>query len=154
METSNLHQNDEVPIINTRPQRRKTIGRWLTLAVAVVVVGAASLFVVLQRNGTSSVQAAPSATVEVSAQGFQPQTIRIKKGETVTWVNKDSAAHRVMADPFTNDESAHGGHHDGIDSHSPLAQDESYTSTFEKTGTFNYHDQLNPTAFRGTVIVE
>ncbi len=149
METSNLHQNDEVPIINTRPQRRKTVGRWLTLAVAVVVVGAASLFVVLQQNGSNSVQAAPSATVEVSASGFQPQTIRIKKGETVTWVNKDTAAHHIVADPFTKDESSRT-----LNSDSPLAQDESYTSTFEEAGTFNYHDQINPVAFRGTVIVE
>src|SRR5688572_759296 len=149
METSNLHQNDEVPIINTRPQRRKTIGRWLTLAVAVVVVGAASLFVALQQNGSSSVQAAPSATVEISAEGFQPQTIRIKKGETVTWVNKDAAAHHVVADPFTGTESSHT-----LNSDSPLAQDESYTSTFEEVGTFSYHDQLDPAAFRGTVIVE
>lgn len=149
METSSLHQNEGVPIINTRPQRRKTVGRWLTLAVAVVVVGAASLFVLLQQNGSNSVQAASTATVEISAAGFQPQTIRVKKGETVTWVNKDSAAHHVIADPFPSGESL-----PSLNSDSPLAQDESYTSTFEEVGTFTYHDQLNPTTFRGTIIVE
>jgi plastocyanin len=149
METSNLQQNEQVPIINTRPKRTKTTGRWLTLAVALVIVGAASLFVVLQRNGSSSVAAAPSATVEITADGFRPQTIRIKKGESVTWVNKDSSAHHVVADPFPSGESL-----PSLNSDSPLAQDESYNSIFENTGSFTYHDQLNPAALRGTIIVE
>lgn len=149
METSNLHQTEGVPVINTRPQRRKSVGRWLTLAVAVLLVGAASIFVAIQKSGSDSVQAEANATVRVSAEGFSPQTIRIKKGESITWLNGDSAAHHIVADPFPGGESLPGLNSDG-----PLAQDESYTRAFEEAGTFTYHDQLNPSSFRGTIIVE
>ncbi|HEX8763474.1 MAG TPA: cupredoxin domain-containing protein [Candidatus Saccharimonadales bacterium] len=149
METSNLHQADGVPVINTRPQRRKSVGRWLTLAVAVLLVGAASVFVIMQKSTSDSAQAVANATVAITADGFSPQTIRIKKGESITWVNKGAASHHVVADPFPSGDSLPSLNSDG-----PLAQDEAYTKTFEDSGTFNYHDQLNPASFHGTVIVE
>jgi plastocyanin len=89
-----------------------------------------------------------SATNAVTIQNFafSPAKITVKKGTTVTWTNKDSAAHTITED--------HGGSADGdpgMDS-KLLSQGESYQATFSKVGTYTYHCTVHP-SMTGTVIV-
>jgi amicyanin len=70
--------------------------------------------------------------VEIKNFGFSPPELRIKKGDTVVWVNRDSAGHTV-----TSDSSNELG--------SPqISQNQEYRHTFTQSGTFNYHCTLHP----------
>lgn len=97
-----------------------------------------------------AVLANSEAVVEIRKDGFFPETVKIKIGEQVKWINKDPTAKHIVASgsfPTDNDIpeliSVYG-----------LALDESYSFTFETSGKFTYHDELNPFKYKGTVIVE
>ena len=60
------------------------------------------------------------------------------KGDTVTWVNLDSAAHTVTSASFDS---------------SSLAKGQSYKFTFNQAGTFKYHCTVHPSML-GEVIVK
>src|SRR5262249_33508109 len=57
-----------------------------------------------------------------------------------TWANKDSANHQVLADQL------------GFPTSPVLAQNQTYSYTFTKSGSFGYRDALH-TNRRGTVVV-
>ena len=93
--------------------------------------------------------AAPEATmVKISAAGFVPATIKVKVGQSVSWTNDDAKSHHIASDPHP----AHTGLA-GLES-DPLSKGESYGFTFEKAGTYTYHDHLDPLKLKGTVVVE
>ena|SRR5579871_2066176 len=85
--------------------------------------------------------------VSYTENGFQPQTITIKKGESVTWTNKDSDELWVASNP-------HPTHTDypGFDELASITTGKTYTFTFTKIGQWGYHNHLNPSQ-KGTVVV-
>lgn len=89
------------------------------------------------------------ATVRITGKGFEPQTIKIKKGQKVEWVNEDTSSHQVASDPFPDHSLL-----PDLFADSPMGKGESFTYTFEDAGTYTYHDQLKPADLKGTVIVE
>ena len=102
-----------------------------------------------ENNQTASSTAANSAgnNIMIKDFAFSPAVLTIKKGDTVTWINEDSAPHKVASDPYP-------AHTDlpGLVS-GALAQGDSYSFTFSQTGTFGYHCHLHP-SMTGKVIVE
>jgi len=79
-------------------------------------------------------------TVDITQAGFTPTKVTIDYGDTVTWTNKDTANHQVLADQ-------------GAFPTSPVLQpNQTYSHTFTKSGSFGYRDALN-TRRRGTVTV-
>lgn len=132
---------------------------WGIGALVVVVLG----FFLLKNNSskqtvtpspTTQTQASPSAQpetgekmVNLTKAGFEPGTITVKVGTKVTWVNKSgetatvtSAVHPThLLYPFLN----LGTFNDG----------ESLSVTFDKAGTYKYHNHLNP-GQTGEVVVE
>ncbi len=95
----------------------------------------------------SSTTEAPSLVV-YSDDGFSPSTITVKKGTTVTFRNDSSSQMWIASDP-------HPTHTDlpGFDGLRGYNQGESYTYTFEKVGTWGYHNHLN-SSDKGTVVVQ
>ncbi len=91
----------------------------------------------------------PIAQVTITAQGFIPQTILIKKGSTINWTNQDSKPHQVSSDPHPTHTLL-----PAIGKGKLLPAGSSFTLTFDKTGTFTYHDEQNPLKFKGTVVVK
>jgi plastocyanin len=85
----------------------------------------------------------------VSDTGFTPETVKIKKGQTVQWMNEDATPHQIASDPYPSHTLL-----PHLVAPEPLGQNESFNFTFEDSGTFTYHDDLNPADFKGTVIVE
>lgn len=85
--------------------------------------------------------------VKITSTGFSPQSITIKLGESVTWENTDTANHTVSSDnhpthllyPFLTLGMIKPG--------------ETKSVTPPKTGTFTYHDHLNP-SLTGSVTVQ
>jgi plastocyanin len=95
-------------------------------------------------------------TVEITASGFSPSMVAISAGDTVAFVNRDSAAHWPASDPHpihTGYPEPGGCIGSKFDACTGLAQGESFTFTFTHKGSWGYHDHLNPT-LRGTVIVQ
>jgi amicyanin len=81
-----------------------------------------------------------ASTVQVSIKDFKyaPAQITIHKGDTVTWTNLDPVGHDVT---FSNSASP------------TLKTNESYSKTFNQTGTFDYICSIHP-YMKGTVIVK
>ena len=76
---------------------------------------------------------APGATVTIQDYTFSPQTLTVKAGTTVTWVNKDSAPHTVTATDSLATDAATTGLFD-----TQLGQGQTFTFTFDKAGTYFY----------------
>jgi plastocyanin len=74
---------------------------------------------------------AATKTVNIYASGFSPTTVTITQGDTVTWVNRDSKDHQVLAakGQFVSPILHHGS---------------SYSFTFRAAGTYTYKDELYP----------
>jgi len=76
---------------------------------------------------------------------YIPSLIVIEKGKQVTWVNEDSAFHSITSGFYdTPTDLFDSGHLDPF---------ESYTLTFDETGTFDYFCTLHPW-MKGQVVVE
>jgi plastocyanin len=89
-----------------------------------------------------SAPAATSATknVNIWASGFSPASVTITQGDTVTWIDKDSKDHQVLADKgqFVSPILHHGS---------------SYSFTFRAAGTYTYKDELYP-KHTGKIVVK
>ncbi|KKS32334.1 MAG: Blue (Type 1) copper domain protein [Candidatus Collierbacteria bacterium GW2011_GWA1_42_60] len=70
---------------------------------------------------------------------FVPETMTIKVGETVTWVNQESYLHDVVSD-------------DGTFVSPKMATGQRYSFTFTKEGTYTYICSIHP-FMRATIIV-
>jgi len=94
-------------------------------------------------QSNSSGSNTPTATNAVTIQNFafSPASITVKKGTTVTWTNKDSAAHTVVETDGQTGPSS-----------SMLDTGKSYTFTYNTAGTFKYHCSIHPD-MTGTVTV-
>lgn len=79
-------------------------------------------------------------TIEIKDFAFGPRTLTIAAGTTVTWRNRDAEPHTVRG----ADELVRSG---------ALDQDEAYSVTFAKPGTYRYGCSIHP-QMAGTIIVE
>jgi plastocyanin len=90
----------------------------------------------------ASASSEPVATTKVSmpkSYRFDPETIEISAGDTVTWTNNDNFTHTVKFD--------------GQEDHK-VGRGDSVSITFDKPGTYHYVCTLHSTDMHGTVIVK
>ena len=72
---------------------------------------------------------------------FNPQTITVKSGEKVTWINRDEEPHTVVSVEKQFKKS------------SPLDTDQEFTITAGAPGTYNYYCSVHP-KMTGTIVVK
>lgn len=84
--------------------------------------------------------AAKTVTVSYTASGFGPATVTINKGDKVRFVNNSSSAFWPASAPHP----IHTGL-PGFDAKRNIAPGGTYEFTFTTTGSFGYHNHLNPT---------
>lgn len=89
--------------------------------------------------GASTASAATSLTVSIKKNGFSPRTATVEYGTKVTWKNVDTQDHQVVSN-------------DGSFASPVLKPGKSYSFTFNRAGTFHYHDALHP-SLTGTLTV-
>jgi plastocyanin len=95
---------------------------------------------------TTSVPNTGTVTVIIKARAFDPSTISIKEGTTVTWINEDSMMHRVVHLPkVTNPELFNSG---------PLSSGQSFSYRFVEKGRYEYGDPQIGGGRSSLVIVE
>lgn len=88
-------------------------------------------------NGTIS-SAEDANIVAIKNFSFDPQTLKIKKGEKVVWKNNDSAPHSVVG---------------GILQGNTLSKGDEFNFTFSQAGEYNYYCGIH-TSMKGKIIVE
>lgn len=94
-------------------------------------------------TATTMATATPTAqavSVEIRDSKYNPATLNITRGTTVTWTQRDSVPHTVTA---TSGESFDSGN---------LNQGQTYSYTFDRSGTFVYGCTIHPT-MSGTIRV-
>ncbi|MGB3772192.1 MAG: plastocyanin/azurin family copper-binding protein [Rhodococcus sp. (in: high G+C Gram-positive bacteria)] len=85
--------------------------------------------------------AAPAMTVTVENMAYNPESVTIKKGDTVEWVFADNGLpHDVVEDDTEMFKSE-------------LLSEGTFSYTFDEVGTFTYHCTPHPMMV-GTVVVE
>lgn len=138
----------------------------LILAV-VVLIAVIALFAWLKVNGShslfnpsgSNLTASKSATISsgvtplpgqiiitVTANGFVPETITVKKNSQVVWVNRSNTIVSLNSQPYPKNTN-----------YPPLnlgqfGNGQSISLIFDKLGTYGYYNYLNQSQ-KGTVIV-
>ena len=74
---------------------------------------------------------AVTKAINIYGSGFSPKSVTITEGDTVTWTNRDTTDHQVLA---TKGQFV-----------SPiLHRGQSFSFTFRAAGTYNYEDELHP----------
>ncbi len=80
-----------------------------------------------------------SSSVSIAGIAFNPQTITVTAGTTITWTNNDGVSHTVTSDTSLFDSGT-------------ISPGGTYSHTFATTGTFAYHCKFHP-GMMGSVIV-
>ena len=116
-----------------------TLLMWVYLGLAIIsmTVSAAPNEVTGERHATRT-----PITVTIDAFQFQPDKIRIKRGQSVIFINKDEVPHTVTPDK--------NGH---FDSSGIIKGGEQHEVFFESAGIQDYSCDFHP-SMRGRVIVK
>jgi len=117
------------------------------MTARVLVVVAAALFLT-GCGGGSSGGSGGGNVVKIEDDGFNPQSLTVNAGDTVEFENKSS-------DDSWPASNVHPTHqlYPGFDAKKPLLPGDSYSFTFTKTGSWGYHNHLEPDV-QGTIVVK
>jgi plastocyanin len=109
--------------------------RILTVAIGIVLATTALL------RGAVPIEAQPEAAVDVQVVdfAFEPGTVTVAVGSTVTWTNTGSRPHTVTAD-------------DGSFDSGRLDPGEQFSQVFDQPGTFSYFCGFHPD-MQGSIVV-
>ena len=100
---------------------------WMGVLAIVLVAGAAPA-------------AARNHVVTIAQMRFDPPTVKVHRGDSIVWVNKDLVPHTVSADAKTFDSGS-------------IAPGASWRYVARQPGAHPYQCRFHPT-MRGTLIVE
>lgn len=98
-------------------------------------------------NVVTNTSTVTNTVVSMTRSGFEPSSLTIKSGDTVTFVNNDTRTRQPASDPHPS----HTGLA-GFDADDGVPAGGQYQFTFTRTGTFGYHDHLF-SSLKGTVTV-
>lgn len=114
-----------------------------TLGLAVALVGAACNSTTTPAPSTGAGASAGSggsgSAVAIVDFAFNPTTLSVKAGTSVTWTNTGSAAHTVTAD-------------DGSFDSGTVSGGATFTQAFATAGTFTYHCKIH-SSMKATITV-
>lgn len=86
--------------------------------------------------------------VHVTREGFEPESVEVESGTTVVFENAGSEDHW----PASDDHPMHDLY-PGFDPGKPLRPNAEWGFTFDKPGTWKYHDHMNP-YLTGEIVVQ
>jgi plastocyanin len=109
----------------------------MKMTIAPLILAAAALMLAA---GSPADTKAATDTVQIDNFSFTPQTLTIRAGTKVTWVNKDDVPHTV-----TSSEKKFKSR--------VLDTDDQFSYTFSNPGTYNYYCSVHP-RMTGRIIVK
>jgi len=92
------------------------------------------------KDASSSGSGAGQNKIEIKDFAFNPQTITVKSGEKITWINRDEEPHTVVSVGKQFKKS------------SALDTDQTYTIVAGAPGTYSYFCSVHP-KMTGTIVV-
>jgi plastocyanin len=104
-----------------------------------IFLGVLLVLGVVTVSGCTSQNQTATNTVTIQNMAFNPSTLNVQVGTTVTWINKDTVTHDVVSDT-------------GVFNSGNLTNGMSYNYTFNQTGSFPYHCAIHP-SMTGTIVV-
>jgi amicyanin len=113
----------------------------LRTAVSAALIGAAVGSMLAGGVLLAQAQNPAAAAVSIDYFTFNPPTLTVKAGTTVTWTNKDDIPHGIAAAGNT------------IKRSNALDTDDKYSFTFTTPGTYQYFCYIHPHMV-GTIVVE
>lgn len=120
------------------------------LATGALATGAVAAVVVAMLVTATGVAVAAPPSVSISNLSYNPATIIIQPGDTVTWTNNDQVAHSVTADDGSFDSA--GTLCSASITLGCLRPGQSFSHTFLSSGSFSYHCRVH-SSMHGTVVV-
>jgi plastocyanin len=106
----------------------------LLAAIGMMMLGTMEMYT------PSAAQTADSTKVIVKDFMFNPTSLTVKAGSTVTWVNMDDEPHTVVSDT-------------GLFKSGGMDTNESYSFKFDKPGTYHFACSIHPRMV-GTIVVQ
>jgi plastocyanin len=91
-------------------------------------------------GGSATTAGGGEERVEIVDRAFDPDTLTVPVGSTVTWENGDSISHTSTSD-------------DGVWDSGTLDEGGEFSFTFDEAGTFTYFCEIH-TSMTGTIVVE
>lgn len=113
----------------------------IILLLAVLYFGARTIYQEMATPKSTAMPVAGKNTIIINQGAFDPPTLKISEGTTVTWQNEDVTDHTVTFDKIRDIDSG------------KLAPKDIFKHLFEKHGTYNYHCSLN-SKMTGRIIVQ
>jgi plastocyanin len=90
---------------------------------------------------------------EMGDQAYDPNPIKVKVGDTVTWTNDDSQAHTVTSGTDSSDPNMGKEFDSSPGLNTLLSTDQTFSHKFTAAGEFPYFCQLHPTMVGKVVVV-
>ena len=113
------------------------------IRIAALLCGVSSLFlsaIAGEMKGADSIGTSGNK-IEIKDFAFNPQTITVKSGEKITWINRDEEPHTVVSVEKQFKKST------------ALDTDQEFTITAGVPGTYTYFCSVHP-KMTGTIVVE
>lgn len=116
------------------------------LLISTLILSSCSLYGGIKDNSTNvgispTIKQEPimgSTSISIQNFAFNPGTLTVKKGATVTWINNDSAPHQIKSGSFNSTQLTNG---------------QNFSFTFTTSGTFDYSCAIHP-SMTGKIVVE
>ena len=131
----------------------------IILVVALIIFFVTKNKDLVSKDNTNTNQTSTQVTlpekniIYMNDKGFKPNLLIIKQGDTVTWYNNDTVSHR----PSSNNHPSHkvypgssiencgtANESSNFDSCRDVSPGQIYSFTFDRRGTWKYHDHLSP----------
>ena len=110
------------------------------ITIAALLSGFSSFAIAGEMKDTGS-SGAGQNKIEIKDFAFNPQTITVKSGEKVTWINRDEEPHTIVSVEKQFKKS------------SALDTDQEFTITAGAPGTYTYYCSVHP-KMTGTIVVQ
>lgn len=107
----------------------------LLITAAAIMIGCA-----VSAIAAGPEKAPTAAEVKIDNFTFEPQTLTVKAGTTITWTNRDDIPHTVVSN-------------DLVFKSKPLDTDQTFTFTLTKPGTYPYFCSIHP-KMTGKIVVQ
>ncbi len=125
----------------------------LTLSILLVLTIVTTMIFLLNTKKISRIsfpnnQSTQNLTITLTEDGFTPNEITIKKGDTIKFVSTRDKEFW----PASNLHPTHGIYPQ-FDPLQPIKPNLSWSFKFDKVGSWKYHDHLFP-YYRGTIVVK
>ena len=95
-------------------------------------------------RGQADATGQKEVAVEMADFFYSPSVLTVSKGTTVTWTNTGGIGHTVTSEEDSSNQVLES---------KLLQQGDSYSYTFDETGTFNYFCEPHPTSMKAVVEV-